>query len=723
MSNPHSRFGRFWQDLRQRKVFRAAAAYSVSAWLVVAVADVVFPLLSAPEWALRTLVLVAIAGLPLAVLFAWLFDLTPDGVVRTTEENITPLSAVDRRVDYVIIGILVLIVAGLLLRPDADASLRSIAVLPFDDFSGESEYLADGLAEELLNALVGVEGLRVAARTSSFAFKGRDEDVRTIGEKLNVDTVLEGSVQRAGERVRITAQLINVSDGFHLWSQSFDRRLDDIFVIQDEIATAIVSALRMKLGAGAGMRLAADTSTSYAAYDLYLLGRHHWHQRTPESLRRAVELFREATEIDPEFARAYSGLADAYLLLRDYGDLSSEEAQAQAEAAIARALQLDDELAEAYASLGLARMMREDFVAAELAFRNAIELDSSYSMAHMWLGLVLDQLQGPSAAFTEYTAAHRNDPLHPVVNGNLASALARMGRFNEAQSNLQRALDANPDAGRVRMNLAWLAANYGRYDEAVEWLLPQMEGAGGKSAEDVRAILSMTFVALGDYERAAGMLAHGDPRSESENAFHARAYLLFSRGAYERLIELVETRAASPAAADMHVKLPGRLAMWRGLAELRQGSFDRAVASLEQFLEASDSKAKIEPPERLRLLGVLAHAYRQLGDDASAQRQLERSESIARRAVGQGWASPDFQAALAGHYAMRGDRERALIALERAVDQGWRDLWSFEHDPRFISLRGDADFSRTRARVQTAIDSMRTRATRLVDAQLAAITG
>lgn len=719
MSNAQSRFGRILQDLRQRKVFRAAAAYSVSAWLVVAVADVVFPLLSLPEWALRTLVLVAIAGLPLAALFAWLFDLTPDGVIRTTRQNITPLSAIDRRVDYLIIAVLVAVVAALLIRPDADAQLRSIAVLPFDDFSGDSEYLADGIAEELLNSLVGVEGLRVAARTSSFAFKGRNEDVREIGQRLNVDTVLEGSVQRSGERVRITAQLINVSDGYHLWSERFDRRLDDIFVIQDEIATAIVAALRMKLGADSGVRLAATSSPSFAAYDLYLLGRHHWHQRTPESLRRAVELFRQATEVDPGFARAYSGLADSYLLLRDYGDLSTEEAQSQAEAAIARALQLDDQLAEAYASLGLARMMREDFVAAELAFRNAIELDVSYSMAHMWLGLVLDRVQGPAAAYTEYSAAHSSDPLHPVINSNLASALGRMGRFNEAQRNLQRALDANPEAVRVRMNLAWLAGTYGRFDEAVEWLLPEMISADGKAADDARAILSMNFVAMGEFERAADMLSQGNPQTETENALHARAYLLFIRGEYDRLIDLVELRAGGDP--EPGYKAPSRLLMWRGLAELRQGNHDRAVQSLEGFLTADDGH-KIEPPERLRLLGVLAHAYRELGDEAGAMRQLELGEATARRAVGQGWASPEFQSALAGHYAMRGDRDRALLALNRAVELGWRDLWSFENDPRFESLQGDAGFARSLGRVRTEIDTMRTRAIELVDAQLAALS-
>lgn len=717
MSEAPAGFARFLRDLRQRKVFRAAAAYSVSAWLVVAVADVVFPLLSLPDWALRTLVLVAIAGLPVAVLFSWLFDLTPEGVVRTTEDNLAPLSTIDRRVDYVIIAALAVVVAFLLLRPEPDAALRSIAVLPFDDFSGDSEYLADGLAEELLNSLVGVDGLRVAARTSSFAFKGRNENIRDIGEKLNVDTVLEGSVQRAGERVRITAQLINVADGFHIWSESYDRRLDDIFMVQDEIASAIVAALKVRLGAAAGPRLASQTPASFEAYDLYLLGRHHWHQRDAESLRRAADLFRQATEVDPKFARAYSGLADTYLLMHDYGDLSSEAAQAQAESAIARALQLDDGLAEAYASLGLSRMMREDYVAAELAFRNAIELDASYSMAHMWLGLVLDRVQGPASALAEYEAAHRSDPLHPVVNSNLASALGRMGRYAAAEEKLRRALDANPQKPNLRMNLAWLASNYGRYDEAVEWLLPEATVRDGAGVNDARAFLSMYFTSLGDLQRAEALLAHSDPAAESGHAFNARAYLLLTRGEHDRLIALTESRAESGRETR---KQPARLAFWRGLAELRQGNHDRAVASLESVL--GDDVKHLDAPERLRLLGIVAHAYRRLGDEAAAVGYLERSTAIARRAVGQGWASPEFQAALAGHYAMQGDRDRALLALERAVDLGCRDLWMLENDPRFESLRSDADYRQTIARVRDAVVTMRDRAGQLVDARLAALT-
>ncbi|MEL7450673.1 MAG: adenylyl cyclase, partial [Pseudomonadota bacterium] len=270
----------------------------MGAWLIVEMSSVVLPALEMPDWTLRAVIFAAAAGFPLFLILAWIFDLTPDGLVRSVDaadlppdEDVAPTlkGGVARAVDAVIIGILLLLAMWLWQRPaisgeQPPADIPSIAVLAFDDLSeaGDSEYFADGIAEELLNALAKIDGLHVPSRTSSFAFKGSQEDIRTIGKRLDVQTVLEGSVRRVGNEVRITAQLIDSEDGYHLWSETYDRELTDIFAVQDEIAAAIVEALKQHLALDDDMMESMTVSSaevaSIEAYDLYLLGRHHWHQ-------------------------------------------------------------------------------------------------------------------------------------------------------------------------------------------------------------------------------------------------------------------------------------------------------------------------------------------------------------------------------------------------------------------------------------------------------------
>ncbi|MBT8135860.1 MAG: hypothetical protein KJO54_02475 [Gammaproteobacteria bacterium] len=723
MNSALSSMKRMMDDLRRRKVFRAAAAYTVTAWLVIAIADVVVPVLRLPDWTMNLVILLAIAGLPIAVVLSWLFDFSPDGgVVRTTTQM--PSAAASAGPGSFVIAALtgaLVVVAGFWLwrpfSPVAASDIRSIAVLPFVDFSEQHDtgYLGDGLAEELLNALVGLDGLRVAARTSSFAFKGLNEDVRSIGQKLNVDTVLEGSVRRSGDRVRVTAQLINVSDGFHLWSQTYDRQLNDIFAIQDEIALAIVDALRVKLGAGEDRRVARASSTSFAAYDLYLLGRHHWHQRTPASLQRAVDLFEEAAGQDPEFALAYSGLADAYLLLRDYGDLDNSVAQARAEAAIARALQLDNELAEPYASLGLLRMSRDELTGAELAFRNAIELDSSYSMAHMWLGLVLDRTQGPLAAVTEYRAAYRSDPLHPVINGNLAGALARMGEYEQARRYLQQSEAANPDSASLRVHLSWLESYYGRLDEAVRWALG-VNRSQQELAEKTQPLLATSFATMGDLNQAMTYLGAQDPATESARAFGARAQVLFAGGEYARLLTLASSRIEQKPADD-EIAVTERI--WSGIARMAQSDYAGAIVDFEAVLDFAAKKG-LDAPVHIDTLGMLAFSYGKLGNTVERDSHLALSQEVLERERQRGWNSPAFRVAAAGTFALQGDSRRALAELAAAIDSGFRDYHWLSFDPRFENLRDESQFQQSIAGVRSELDRMLGRSTELIKATVAA---
>ena len=310
-------------------------------------------------------------------------------------------------------------------RSTSETRENSIAVLPFANVSAdpENDYFCDGLAEELLNALAKVEGLKVAARTSSFYFKGKNIDVGQIGEALGVTTVLEGSVRRSGNRLRITAQLINTTDGFHLWSELYDRELKDIFDVQEEITLAIVDSLKLKLlGEGRAKVLRRYTENA-EAYSLYLRGRFFWNKRTTEGFRQAIEYFEQAIELEPNYALAYSGIADCYNcsgFAYDLGWMRQAEVMSKAKAAAIKALEIDDTLAEAHTSLAYAKHLFDwDWEGSEKLFRLAIALNPNYANAHHWFAHLLIATSRVDEALAESERALELDPLSAVMNTHL----------------------------------------------------------------------------------------------------------------------------------------------------------------------------------------------------------------------------------------------------------------------------------------------------------------
>jgi adenylate cyclase len=307
-----------WQELKRRKVIRLVLLYLVVGWVVIQAADIIFPALDIPDWALSFVVVLVILGFPVAVALSWMFDVTSDGVRRAGRST--------RR-------------KHVQARDAAGAGERSIAVLPFVNMSDdrENEYFSDGMTEEILNALAKVRDLRVASRTSSFAFKGKEFDVRDIAERLGVETVLEGSVRKAGDRIRITAQLIDAGNGYHLWSHTYDREPEDVFEIQDQIARAIVDALKVQLGADQDAPLVERETRDMEAYNFYLKGRYFYNRDHEEDLRRSLDMYREALGRDPRFARAEAGMADTWMHLADDW-VPPEEAYPEAKAAARRAL-------------------------------------------------------------------------------------------------------------------------------------------------------------------------------------------------------------------------------------------------------------------------------------------------------------------------------------------------------------------------------------------------
>ena len=703
------------RDLRRRKVFRSLAAYGVVAWLVVEISSVVLPALLLPDWTLRLVVILALAGLPIAAVLAWIFDITPEGIVRTgpvARDEAAPATG-GRWFDFVIIAVLLAAVVYLLLRPgaDGDASAppdRSIAVLPFNDLSEhrDSEYFADGISEELLNSLVGVPGLKVAARTSSFAFKGQNEDIRTIGEALNVNTVLEGSVRRSGDQVKITAQLVDVNDGLNIWSNSYDRQIVDIFEVQEEISLAIVEALKLTLigdGDRPGQRAGP---ANIEAFDLYLLGRHHWHQRTPESLNRAIDLFGQALEADPEYALAYTGLADAYLLLSGYGDLDTEVACRKAEPLVARALSLAPDLAEAYASQGLLRWQRGELAAAELALRGAVDLNDNYAMAHMWLGGVLSESGKLYPAIEEYEAAWELDRLHPVINGNMAKTLGNMGRFDDAQRYVRAVDRVDPGSERAMFSALDLAMQSGRYDDAAVVGL-----AGHEQQPDeikVVVMLGSVYASLGDFDAARGWLDKlADEPTDNVHVQSSRLYTFLLMGDLQAVANIADQQLSGMGnwrSADLTDKQRYAL-VWPGIARSVVGDYPAAVELLERTVETDDTRGS--PADRVGLRLLLADAHERLGDDQRRDALLDESLRIGRDARLDGWGDPRLTFRLGAVHAMQNDPEQALVEMRAAVAAGWRDYWFAERMPAFDRLRDNSEYRALMEQVRRDVERMR----------------
>jgi serine/threonine-protein kinase len=367
----------------------------------------------------------------------------------------------------------------------------SIAVLPFANLSAdeEQEYFCDGMAEDIINALTQLEGLRVVARTSAFAFKGKHEDIREIGRKLSVGTLLEGSVRKVGGRVRITAQLINVADGYHLWSERFDRDLSDVFAIQDEISLAIVEKLKVKLLGDEKEKMLKRYTSNLEAYDLYLKGRYHWNRRAPESLKKAAAHFEEVIRKDPEYALAYTGLADCYSMLEQVEVLPAKEAFPKAKALASKALEIDENLAEAHTSLAYVLWSYDwDWVGMEREFRRAIELNPNYATAHQWFALALLFLRRNSEAVEEIQRALELDPLSLIVNTAAGWLYMYAGQEEKALEHAQKILDIDPTFGFAHMILAAVNERRGRYDEAVEGHLKIDSFAGTLTQQEIASL-------------------------------------------------------------------------------------------------------------------------------------------------------------------------------------------------------------------------------------------
>lgn len=456
----------FLDELKRRKVVRVALMYLAGAFAALEASEIVVGRLGLPDWTVTALLIAAIAGFPLAVVLAWIFDLTAEGVRRTGASG--PATGQAHQVAWMTPGALAAIALALLLAVGAgwfagrgashaaarDAAtagfVSSIAVLPFDNLSGarEDTYFGDGLAEELLNLLARVEGLKVAARTSSFGFRDWDGDIRIVGDSLGVATVLEGSVRRSGENVRVTAQLIDASNGFHIWSDTYDDDLTEVFAVQDRIARAIADTLRVRLAP-------EDTANARPATvevaDLYLLGRDRFARREAGPLREAIAYFSEAIERDDRYAPAHAGLALAWAVLPAYDAVPPGEAAAQVRAAARRASELDDRLSEPYQALCQSLAFLEwRWGEAEAACAAAVDRAPNSATAHQWHAELLTVLGRHEEARAAFEQAAELDPLSAVVWSAAANGALIRGDAARAREFSARALGFDPGLSVAR---------------------------------------------------------------------------------------------------------------------------------------------------------------------------------------------------------------------------------------------------------------------------------
>ena len=469
----------FFAELKRRNVYKVAIAYAVVAWLLMQIATQVFPFLEIPNWAIRLVIMLIVIGFPIALVIAWAFELTPEGLKRT--EVADELLEKSRRSSAWIYVVVVAgaIAAGLFLfgrytssKQSAIAPEKSIAVLPFENLSGnpENAYFTDGIQEEILMRLAKIADLKVVSRTSTVRYKRSPGSLREIATQLGVANVLEGSVQRSADRVHVNVQLIKAASDTHLWAEAYDRKLTDIFAVESEIAKTIADTLQAELTGSERNAIAARPTENTEAYQLYLKGRFFWNKRTGQNLNKAADYFNQAIRTDPNYALAYVGLADAYVLMPFYGAGTPQDCYPKAKAAAKKALELDDTLTEAHASLAYVLHVCDlDFDGSTREFQRAIELNPNYATAHHWYGIeLLASLGRFNEAIREVKRGLELDPLSLPINGGLGRTYYFARRYDEAIEQLRKTSEMDPGFYYAHWNLGSALAAKGAIGAAIE---------------------------------------------------------------------------------------------------------------------------------------------------------------------------------------------------------------------------------------------------------------
>jgi TolB-like protein/Tfp pilus assembly protein PilF len=544
----------FFAELKRRNVYKVAVAYLVISWLLIQAASILLPTFEAPSWVMKVFVLVVVLGFPPALIFSWAFEITPEGI--KLESEVAPNESITRKTGRKLIAItavLAVIAAGLfvfqVVRPRSTTSgpaampmtmSKSIAVLPFDNLSRDPDnaYFCEGVQDEILTRLAKVADLKVISRTSTQHFKSSPENLPEIAKKLGVMHILEGSVQKANDQVRVNVQLINAMTDAHLWADTFDRKLTDIFAVESEIAKTIADTLKAKLTGSEKSSITKTPTANPEAYELYLKGRFFWNKRTGTDLRKSIEYFDQAIAKDPGYALAYAGLADSYLLLPNYAAVSPTESIPQARAAAKKALELDDSLAEAHASFGLLACLEWDLDLSIAELERAIQLNPNYATAHHWLALSRMGLGQFDRAIAEGKRAIELDPLSLIINANLSLVYFSARRYDEAETQARKSLEMDSRFFLAHYILGESFQLKGRLKEAI----PEFQKSVELNNDPYSiAMLGQAYARNGQENEARKILARLNDEAKSRYLPpYALAYILSALGDKERAIDELE---------------------------------------------------------------------------------------------------------------------------------------------------------------------------------------
>jgi TolB-like protein/tetratricopeptide (TPR) repeat protein len=496
----------FFAELKRRNVYKVAVAYAVVAWLTIQAASIFLPAFNAPQWAMQVVILILVVGFPIALVFSWAFEITPEGIMRESEvsadQSIThhtgrKIVALTIVLAVVATGLLIfqLIRRGSKSPSAATISNKSIAVMPFDNLSGDPQnaYFSEGVQDEILTRLAKIAELKVISRTSTQRFKSTPNDLRQIAQQLGVANILEGSVQKANDQVRVNVQLINAVTDAHLWADTYDRKLTDIFAVETEIAKTVADVLKAKLTGSEEHVIAARPTENTEAHQLYLKGRFFWNKRTGNDLKKSIDYFEQAITADPNYALAYAGVADGYVWLPGYTVGTPRDCYPKAAAAAKKALELDDTLAEARTSLALAIWLYDfDSAQAIREFQRAIELNPNYAIAHQQYGNnTLMALGRFDDSIAEGKRAVELDPLSLVINTDLGSDYYYARRYDEAIAQLRKTLEMDPGFYIAHTVLGEALDEEGAHDAAI------VEFQKARALNDDPAVLGMLGRAYG----------------------------------------------------------------------------------------------------------------------------------------------------------------------------------------------------------------------------------
>jgi adenylate cyclase len=705
------------QEVRRRGLVGVLALYVVGAWVVLQVVALAFPGWDIPDSAIRYVWMGTILLFPVALLFGWRYEMTARGVSRSAASAEVPLA----RSDYLIIATMSLVVAATLyavtakvldtrmpaeeVRVVAEVPDNSIAVLPFVNMSGdvENEYFSDGISEQILNELARIPDLQVAARTSAFYYKDRDEIVQKMGEELGVKTLLEGSVRKAGDKVRITAQLIDATNGYHLWSETYDRELDDVFAVQDEIAIAIANTLKIRVAAQNYIPKLDIGPRGAEAFDLFLRGLAHQQSKDPESYEQAISFYRQAIEISPDLTAAHTQIAYTYLMMPFRDRMSYSDAINAAEPYIERALELEPEAAEVIATLALSRSMGRDYEQSNSYYQKAINLNPNYFTAHMNYGLSLIYQGRLKEASIAYIQAQALDPMNATLNANLGAMLMLTGQFEDGVKFSEKAMAIDPGdiAPRGRMT-SWLS-NYGQLADAVMYGRAVLEDSPTNSV--TLSALTITYVRLGMNDKAAAAMdalmqtMAGDYRK----GFTADYFYLATNDANgyaefaDSQFQIVDAAAGDPLEFTDRLRIH-----WYGRSLLLQDR-DREAADMFWWSAGGDKGIASTTYDYVFFLKYLALTRLRMDRQEEAKDLLTQAHQLVMTARDNGWSTPFLYVRLAEIEVLQGDHQSALQHIGIAIDKGYRDLPWLSHSIFFRDIQQDPEWLRLKELVRVAV--------------------